>query len=287
MFYSMGLQSGHHQERARIERDYHSADATKQIDKTCEGANGSALRKCITDIVEAERESRRNESDLAAQWQAADWVLWAAIIAGAQLIATIAGLYFVKRTLDATLEAVEGTGKATAAMEEANRIADDTAKRQLRAYLTASGTVSQMVRYPTGPVIEIKIVWKNNGATPANKVFLGQWNVKLPDGEIKNLGVNFDFINATENAFGPGESMLSPAIAFTIDEIRECFHRQFQFVIYGIARYNDAFGDPRETRACYSVSVTLKEFTDHTVEFDISDVSAINWTVFGSHNQIE
>lgn len=123
MFYSAGYGSGYNDQKAKIEAKHYASDTTNQIERDCSAKTGEVARKCITDIVKAEREGQRNERDLAAQLKAADWAMWAAIIAGAQLLATIIGLYFVKRTLDATLEAVEDTGKATKAMEEANRIA--------------------------------------------------------------------------------------------------------------------------------------------------------------------
>lgn len=123
MFYDMGLQSGVNQTRAEIERGHHAADTAKQIDRSCVGMSGKPLRECVTEIIDAERGERRDESDLAAQWQAADWVMWAAIISGAQLIVTGIGLLFIKQTLDATVKAVEETGRATIAMENQNAIA--------------------------------------------------------------------------------------------------------------------------------------------------------------------
>lgn len=123
MFYDMGYQSGYGERKAQIEAQHYASDSAKKIERECGTKSGLAARECITKIVTSERESQRNESDLAAQWKAADWAMWAAIIAGAQLIATALGLYYVKRTLDATLEAVEDTGLATRAMERQNELA--------------------------------------------------------------------------------------------------------------------------------------------------------------------
>ena len=123
MFYSAGYGSGYNERQAHIEAKHYVSDTPQQIERECGAKAGEATRECIAKIIDAERESQRSESDLAAQWKAADWVMWAGIIAGAQLIATALGLYFVKRTLDATLEAVEDTGKATQAMERQNELA--------------------------------------------------------------------------------------------------------------------------------------------------------------------
>jgi hypothetical protein len=124
MFYDMGYQSGQNERKANVEAEHYASDTANQIDRECSAKAGQPARECIAKIVKAERESQRSESDLAAQWKAADWVMWAGILAGAQLLATAFGLYFVKRTLDATLQAVEDTGKATQAMERQNSIAE-------------------------------------------------------------------------------------------------------------------------------------------------------------------
>lgn len=134
MFYNAGYQSGYNERKAKVESAHYASDTANQIDRKCSTKTGEAARECITEIIGAERESQRGESDLAAQWKAADWVMWAGILAGAQLIATVLGLYFVKRTLDATLEAVEDTGKATVAMERQNVIASEAQ----RAWVTIS-----------------------------------------------------------------------------------------------------------------------------------------------------
>ncbi len=117
MFYNAGYQSGRQQERASIERKYYTADTTNRIERECSEKQAVALRNCITEIVASEHENKRDESDLAAQWKAADWVFWASVIAAAQLVATIIGLYFIKGTLDATAAAVNETSMATTAME--------------------------------------------------------------------------------------------------------------------------------------------------------------------------
>src|SRR5207253_6183545 len=96
MFYDIGYSSGRHQERAHVESEHYAADASRYLSEHCGTLAGAALRKCIYEAAQTEREGQHNESDLAAQWKAADWVLWAAIISGAQLIFTIIGLYFVK-----------------------------------------------------------------------------------------------------------------------------------------------------------------------------------------------
>jgi hypothetical protein len=161
----MGVSHGTHNERSKKYSEAYAANAAKDVERGCVGLTGSDLAKCATEIVEANRESQRSESDLSAQWQAANWVLWATIIAGAQLLATAIGLVFVKRTLDATLLAVEDTGEATDAMREQNRIAADTAQRQLRAYVSLFNV--EVRNLEAGSVATFKGILINAGQTPA------------------------------------------------------------------------------------------------------------------------
>ena len=163
MFYSAGYGSGYNERQAHIEAKHYASDTPQQIERECGAKAGEATRECIAKIIDAERESQRSESDLAAQWKAADWVMWAGIIAGAQLIATALGLYFVKRTLDATLEAVEDTGKATVAMERQNELA----ARQQRPWVTI-GLAEPFISRSDGGILLVCIVELGNiGATPA------------------------------------------------------------------------------------------------------------------------
>ena len=163
MFYSMGYSSGYHEKQAYVESEHHASDTPKQVEGKCGAKASSELRECITEIVKSERESQRSESDLAAQWKAADWVLWAGAIAGAQLIATLVGLYYVKGTLDATLEAVEDTGKATNAMLKQTELVE----REQRPWVTIEAAKPVISNRDDGILITVEIGFKNIGKTVA------------------------------------------------------------------------------------------------------------------------
>lgn len=122
MFYDAGYGSGRNERKANVESAHYASDTANRMERECSAATGKVVRECIAKIVASERENQRDESDLAAQWRAADWVMWAGMIAGLQLLATLAGLYFIEKTLVATRKAVEGTGDATEEMRKANRL---------------------------------------------------------------------------------------------------------------------------------------------------------------------
>lgn len=187
MFYSMGASSARNDERAERYTAIYAADAAQQVKKDCAGLAGNALAECAVAVVDATRESQRGESDLGAQWQAANWVLWATLIAGAQLIATIMGLVYIRETLLATVKAVEDTGEATAAMRESNQIMKDANERLLRPYLNFEDAKEPQKgqRFERGG--KVPFVFKNFGQTPAKDVrfFLGWQIVQRPVGDRK------------------------------------------------------------------------------------------------------
>lgn len=241
MFYNAGYQSGRNQERAQIERKHYAADTSERVERECAGETPIGLRECISEIVASEHENKRSESDLAAQWQAADWMFWASIIAGAQLAATIIGLYFIKGTLDATFEAVQETGKATLAMQETNEIARETMQKQLRAYI---GVI--IVEHPVlseNGTIFAKMKFTNYGQTPAHGcVFEGAFMLaEYPNPPLPELDFRQD---GSKSSIFPGQEWtshitlphtLGPVLADVLDG------QATRLYLYGELRYEDVF----------------------------------------------
>jgi hypothetical protein len=91
-----------------------------------------AAFECIYEKVESSKDQENTDQDLTAQFRAADSALFSAVFSLLALGVTGVGVWFVKRTLDATLEAVEDTGKATKAMFDANEIARDAQRAWLQ-----------------------------------------------------------------------------------------------------------------------------------------------------------
>jgi hypothetical protein len=188
MFYDSGYQSGQQERKANVESAHYSAFTAKHIGRECSTKSGDAARNCITGIVKAERESQRSESDLAAQWEAAEWSKWAGIAALAQIIATIIGLYFLKGTLDATLKAVEDTGKATEAMREANIIAKRVGEAAVQAHILIESLKGVFQPFePNNWQLEIVAVIKNTGQTVADSLIF-QMNITDCCGKAHGLG---------------------------------------------------------------------------------------------------
>src|SRR4249919_2880056 len=106
------------------------------------------------------------QSDLCAQWRTVDWTMWGVLVG---LFGTAALIYQIMLTR----EALEDTGKATAAMERQNEIATEVRDRQLRPYVSFMDTSP---RNKPGSSFaddrELKLMVKNFGQTPAEDVRL-------------------------------------------------------------------------------------------------------------------
>jgi hypothetical protein len=109
----------------------------------------------------------QGESDLCAQWRAANaaedsalwtkWGFWIGVVGSTLLLWQII----------LTRKAVEDTSEATEAMREANRIADEAAKREARAYIRIDLDDDRKIIFEPGKKIVVAFNVINYGLTPA------------------------------------------------------------------------------------------------------------------------
>jgi len=90
----------------------------------------------VSEKAETAYQTAHDEQDLSAQQRAASSALITAVLSFLALVLSGFGVWFVKKTLDATIAAVEDTGKATRAMERQNRLAEDGQRPWLSIELT-------------------------------------------------------------------------------------------------------------------------------------------------------
>lgn len=163
--------SGSQNERRNQGPASYSQAAKADAQRACVGMETGASFECIYEKVKASQEQARGEQDLNAQQWSANAAVFSALIAMMTLILSGVGVWFVKRTLDATLEAVEDTGKATKAMETQNEIARESMENQLRPWLVIDSMSSPSMIIENGePRIRFKFEIKNIGASPAISV---------------------------------------------------------------------------------------------------------------------
>lgn len=118
------------------------------------------------------REEWRNEQDLAAQRDMANWAWWMLIATCASTVVTGVGIYFVAETLRANLAAVEEAAKAAQSAQRSVKVSEDTAQRQLRAYInleSAHIVLGEKINVGLYPAT-LDVIFRNFGSTPAHDV---------------------------------------------------------------------------------------------------------------------
>jgi hypothetical protein len=158
---TLGVNSGRDQVSAREHYEH-----TKQDNlRACIGREGAAAVECVSEAIEAAQDQSDARQDLYAQQDMSKWAFWMVIVSGLTVGITAVGVWFVKRTLDATLEAVADTGKATAAMIRQNEIAE----KAQRPWLDFD--IRILRGYDFGPsVFSIKVSLQNHSGFPAHDV---------------------------------------------------------------------------------------------------------------------
>ena len=124
----LSYSSGRESERRDNAPASYSRAAKQDAQRACVGMETGTTFECIYEKVEASQEQARGEQDLSAQQRAATSALVTAILSGIALILSGVGVWFIKGTLDATLEAVKETGNA-------NKIARESFALENRAVL--------------------------------------------------------------------------------------------------------------------------------------------------------
>lgn len=193
-----------------------------------------------------------NESDLCAQWRAAKaaeesafWTKWG-------FWAGIGGMIGLFWTLYYTREAVRDTSEATAQMRRQNTHAEETAKKQLRAYLDIfdiEKNIERRTDWDEGGAFgyKISIHINNFGQTPARHVRLAKLHGVLIGSLTKAQ---------TDRAYGADTFDIPPngrhqnvfklmlteeALAGIVSGALSCF-------VYCDIEYRDVFGDPHRLK---------------------------------------
>lgn len=160
----LGYLQGQQAERDKQTSKTYSEAAQKDAQRACVGMEPGAAFECIYEKVKSSNEQANTDKDLTAQFRAADSALFSAVFAFLTLAISGLGVWYVKRTLDATLKAVEDTSKATDAMLLANRIAQEANERERRPWLKV-GYIALDDMMSIAPKVTIGIV--NTGRSTA------------------------------------------------------------------------------------------------------------------------
>ena len=241
---TFGVDVGRNEVTAREHYERVKANALQP----CVGIVGSAALNCAAKAVETAQERSESRQDLYAQQDMARWAFWMLAVTIATLGVTATGVWLVKRTLEATLEAVEDTGKATKAMEAQNAIAKDTAERQLRAYISVESLVVENVEVGVVPNGVVNII--NSGQTPAERLslaaYLGYAYVANPEPIFEIIDTNP--LTCTVGPQRPYTAYPDAPAVWTEAHAAEFAAGTFGIYIFGEVQYFDVFGKERFTR---------------------------------------
>ncbi|MBZ9733910.1 hypothetical protein LB534_09855 [Mesorhizobium sp. CA18] len=202
-----------------------ASHSNEEILKSCGATAGLDLVKCLRQELEAERDTKRGEADLAAQQKVAKWSLGAFIISGLSLLFTAGGVWLVYLNLG---EARKVTAQSVTANEHAvrssahahrmaqlgyrearaaNAIAKDASEKELRAYLAvAPKGVNQLIG--TQDVMG-HIEVRNVGRLPAHKVVI-HVRMGLFNGRILDLAELPVVNDLTDSELAPVDRVVQP-----------------------------------------------------------------------------
>jgi hypothetical protein len=198
------------------------------------------------------------------------------------------------------------TARSSAAVQARNtrrqlKLAEETAERQLRAYVSIKELIPQVIVYPDGitregyMLLEVKPVWKNGGQTPAlNATNHISW-VVLKGGFRDQI----DFIDLDDSgkpdmggemtypvpAIGPGEEVQAKQLLIWRHEIEKTgYGSGHSIFIWGWIEYNDVFQHTprRRSEFCFKLQI----YGNAKVSGDVK-AKKVFFTRYGTRNRIE
>ena len=170
-----------------------------------------------------------------------------------------------------TLFFVGSQAKASAAsakaMRESVTLSKDTAKRQLRAYLTVGigEAIYQERRMPEKPdlMFEARPLLINTGETPAHGIRFKARAAILPVPLPREVNLPETFDDGMDSMLGPNQSanMFAVVDGFCHDQDVETIKRGDGRALYvwGLITYVDVFGDQHYTRFCQQIFWTIND----------------------------
>ena len=190
-------------------------------------------------------------SDSLAQW----------FMAIGGLVATgvsIWAIFLLRATLKATRDAVTEAEMGSAAAREANEIARDTARRELRAYVTVE--VAKLQTFEVGKRISAQLKINNVGTTPMYKAFqisgIGMGPYPYPDEETawatmtiedarKNYPIKQFYLGRSGNLEKESGFVMSE------EDRNAILSGDRRVYIYGSLFYDDIFEQTHRTTFCW------------------------------------
>ncbi|HEY5711737.1 MAG TPA: hypothetical protein VIT38_07565 [Allosphingosinicella sp.] len=191
-----------------------------------------------------EDSEQRNGSEICAQWEAANAARQSAEIARDTLSWNIGAFFALFLTLGATAWSAFAASKAAKAAEKSTELLDDTAKRQLRAYVITKCVTVDGVR--AGRTPHFTCCLRNVGQTPAYDLRVIARTYSISSEEAQNYRTAFERAAGpvSSTVLGPGEGTEICVLADeALDKAGSAAVRSGENIIgvFGVASYRDIF----------------------------------------------
>lgn len=209
--------------------------------------DAALISECIEKAIHASVENQRAEKDLAAQQNMAFYALWLLAISTLTTGITAFGVWYVRRTLVETSEAVRAADDAVAVTREIGR-------KQTRAYVVVSEPSIDFKDVGGTQFLIVKIVFKNTGQTPAMKfgaTFSAHFGWEDEEPTLERP--------AGSAPLGPQDTFEISAEtpnSFIICDTNGRISIERPIRIWGRAEYVDAFDDDRFVEFNYTAKVS-------------------------------
>lgn len=213
------------------------------------------------EAIENGQNSQENEArarrDLDAQEGVWRWAKWAVWVAGVQAVLSFIGIAFVVLTLRQGQSGLSSARRALRHARKANEIASDTAKRQLRAYITASKAFGVWLgeKGKAPQALQVIIELCNSGQTPTRSLSQTLDKKLVPASDVDS-DIGFSLTSGKQSphsSFGSGATF--PANFFvSADELETAKSLGHQWVFYIGNEYTDIFGDSHTSEFCVHIT---------------------------------
>jgi negative regulator of sigma E activity len=243
-----------------------------------------ALESSIDKPKPAEEEEHADR-DLLAQERMAWWAMWTFFAALASVVLTIVAAFLLWRTLvytksaaDAAIDAAKhgrtAAIAATHAVGVAVRQADisqDTAERQLRAYVSVASKRRPALKI--GAIPEARLVVQNHGQTPAYNAWtwvagrVMEADAALDDA-MPSLPPGKEFGPGSKTTIHYGQEIGIRGHAshpLTTEEWQSILQDEFRFFVWGEVHYLDAFKKRQVTKFRLDIDAETIRMRDATM----------------------
>lgn len=264
---SLGSKSGYYSAQSEGYASQFPSDTDIKIEQCFDEADKSALKKCAQEAIASGRESQREEYELQAQKETAEWSYYALLISFIQIPINIIGLV-------ALIITIKQGQSALRRAREANNIAREIGDAQVRPYLHLKGDLQYTVDKSL-LIYEIDTFIENSGQIPAVNIrvtsdcYLGHPDTGHSMGGYRlRQERNFHFI-------GNGDKQpISFPVPFTLNEWQKISERKVAMLCRVTASYTDSTKSQRQDIMdfiCDNFTIRESKFMPYFGFFDCRD----------------